>query len=201
MIALSTYTVSRTTEQLCHRILKDLTDRLSPNITYHDVNHTIDVVDTCYRYTKIYQLDERQVELLLLAATGHDYGFLISPENHEHIGADLITIFMTRYNFDIEAQDIVKGLIMATRIPQHPNNMLEAIIADADLDYLGRTDYPLISDKLFQELKYYNKIQSEEDWRELQIKFLSSHRYHTSWAKENREPAKQRRLEAIKQSR
>jgi hypothetical protein len=32
-------------------------------------------------------------------------------------------------------------LIMVTRLPQTPNSLLEEIIADADLDSLGRADF------------------------------------------------------------
>jgi predicted metal-dependent HD superfamily phosphohydrolase len=87
--------------------------------------------------------------------------------------------------------DEVKGLVMATKIPQTPLNDLQKIICDADLDYLGRDDYPTISVKLFAELKHMNIISTEEQWKNLQINFLKAHQFHTSFAQKNREPKKQ----------
>ena len=81
-----------------------------------------------------------------------------------------------------------------------PKTQLERILCDADLDYLGRKDYPEISQKLYRELKAFQLVTSEEAWREQQIAFLQKHRYHTAFAKKNREPAKQKRLQQLQGS-
>ncbi|WP_373396666.1 hypothetical protein V8V91_18185 [Algoriphagus halophilus] len=80
---------------------------------------------------------------------------------------------------------------MATKIPQTPLNPLQMIICDADLDYLGREDYPEISQKLFEELKYMKVIETDEQWKNLQINFLKAHHFHTPFAIKNRQPQKQ----------
>ena len=48
---------------------------------------------------------------------------------------------MTQYGYSENHIKIVKGLINATRVSQNPKNHLEKILCDADLDYLGRSDY------------------------------------------------------------
>ena len=42
---------------------------------------------------------------------------------------------------------------MATKLPPEPSNLLEEIICDSDLDYLGRSDFIPVSNTLFEELK------------------------------------------------
>jgi len=49
-------------------------------------------------------------------------------------------------------------MIMATKIPQSPKNLLEQIICDADLDYLGRERYEENSLLLLQELRLKKKL-------------------------------------------
>jgi hypothetical protein len=89
-------------------------------------------------------------------------------------------------------------MIMATKIPQTPNNHLEQILADADLDYLGRDDFFTIGNKLYDELAMFGIITNERDWNLLQERFLESHNYHTATAISSRNAKKQQNLDIIK---
>jgi hypothetical protein len=88
-------------------------------------------------------------------------------------------------------------MIMATKIPHSPRNLLEQIVCDADLDYLGRDDFKKISNTLFEEMKTYAYVHSEKEWYNIQRKFLESHTYYTEFGKKNREAGKQRHLKEI----
>ena len=70
-------------------------------------------------------------------------------------------------------------MILATKIPQTPKNILEQIICDADLDYLGRDDYEKNSNFLLQELKLKNDV-TELEWLKIQVNFLEKHTYFTN---------------------
>ena len=94
--------------------------------------------------------------------------------------------------------EIVSGLIRATKIPQAPKNLLEEIICDADLDYLGRNDFYEIGDKLFKEFMARGVVGSRDEWNRLQISFLEAHRYHTTYARKHRRPAKLKRIRELK---
>ena len=89
-------------------------------------------------------------------------------------------------------------MIMTTQIPQEPHTQLERIIADADLDYLGRDDFYSIGKTLFDEFKIYLNVKDEAEWNRIQLNFLSNHHYHTAYCVRLREPEKQQRLQEIK---
>ena len=201
METLLTDTISHSAQRVFNQVLEDLKLRLPKSVTYHNVRHTLDVVDTCKHYISIYDLDDSISELLLIAAVAHDYGFVISPTDHERRSSDLVSEIMVQHDFDQESIELVRGLIMATKIPQSPKTFFEEIIADADLDYLGREDYGVISATLFNELKNFNNINSEKDWYDLQIKFLQGHTYFTEWAQRNRQPIKEERISILKEER
>jgi len=97
-----------------------------------------------------------------------------------------------------EQIEIICGMIMATKIPQQPHTQLEKIIADADLFYLGGTDYDRISTSLFEELKIYLNVTDQREWNEIQVNFLSNHHYHTDYGKTHLAPGKQKHLDKIK---
>jgi uncharacterized protein len=92
-------------------------------------------------------------------------------------------------------------MIRATKVPQNPTSFYEEILADADLDYLGRKDYDVLSVGLYKEFLYYNLVSSEMDWLNIQINFFENHSYHTSLAIATRTAAKNIKLEALKQKR
>jgi hypothetical protein len=86
---------------------------------------------------------------------------------------------------------------MATKMPPNPQTLLQKIICDADLDYLGRTDFIPTSNSLFKELAAQNIITDINEWNKLQIKFLSAHSFYTETSQRLREVNKQSQIERI----
>ena len=82
-------------------------------------------------------------------------------------------------------------MIMATKMPQSPQNKVEAILADADLEYLGTDSVEEKAENLYKELQHLNPALTKSQWLKTQISFLQAHRYFTRFCKENRQPAKQ----------
>jgi len=122
---------------------------------------------------------------LQLAAWLHDIGFVWSPVDHEKKGCEYAKTILTQLGFSIDIIEKINGMIMATKIPQSPKNLLEKIICDADLDYIGKDNYAEISGLLLEEISLKNDI-SEIDWLIIQKKFLESHTYFTKTAKQLR---------------
>jgi len=172
-------------------VLNKLKTDLPSYLSYHGLDHTLDVLNVCEQYVRRLKLSEEDRSLLRVGAIVHDMGFLKGPANHEEVGSEMAAKIMNDLGMSKNEIHEVKGLVMATKIPQTPLNPLQMIICDADLDYLGRSDYPEISQKLFQELKYMKVIETEEQWKNLQINFLKAHHFHTPFAIKNREPKKQ----------
>ena len=87
---------------------------------------------------------------------------------------------------------------MATKLPPNPQNLLEKVICDADLDYLGRADFIPISNNLYEELRALGKDIDINTWNKKQVAFLSSHQYFTTTAQKIREEAKEIQIERLK---
>ena len=101
------------------------------------------------------------------------------------------------FHFSDEEKELITGIIMATRVPQKPHSLLQKIICDADLDYLGRDDFYSISGELKKEFMHYGFIQSEKEWRDMQVRFLGIHHYHTHSSQRLREPVMKKHWQAI----
>ncbi len=187
----------KTYPDICFHILDELKDKLAPYLSYHSYKHIIDVANVCDKYIKLYRIDDDMAKLIRIAAICHDFGYTVSPIDHEERSITLIEP-MLRPILTKEEIALVNGMIRATKVPQQPKTFYDKILADADLDYLGRNDYDELSENLHQELLHYGVIKSERQWLDLQIKFLESHEYHTLYAKWNRRKLKLRKLKILK---
>lgn len=178
--------------------LDRLERKLSPNLSYHGIHHTKDVLDVCEGYISRYNIKKEEAELLRIGAILHDAGFLETYQNHEEKGVEIATDSLPYFGYSTDQIKVISGLILATKVPQQPKTFLEKIICDADLDYLGRDDFYPIAETLFIELQHYIGLDDRNKWNEVQVKFLSSHNYHTDWAREMRSAKKKGYIEEIK---
>lgn len=179
-------------------ILTKLDKELPKSLYYHNIEHIIDVYDAVNRHIETAIVLEEDGVLLKTAALFHDSGFIIRAEGHEALSCDFARQYLPGFNYNDTQISKICGMIMATKIPQSPQNSLEEIMADADLDYLGRSDFFEISDKLYKELYESGIVQSEEQWNRIQVKFFEEHNYFTETAKELRQAKKLENLELIK---
>jgi uncharacterized protein len=184
-------------ESIENAVLKKL-ETLSPGLTYHSREHTRDVVQQAERIAEEESVtDSRKVFILKIAALYHDTGFMETYSNHEERSCQIFLRDSIAFGLKSEEVKEVTDLIMVTKIPQQPKNLLQRIICDADLDYLGRDDFELIGDKLRQEFLAYGVVKNDKEWDRLQLKFLASHKYHTASSQRDREPVKQMHLHSL----
>lgn len=179
-------------------IMKVLEKKLSPKLHYHSIDHTKDVCRAIEWLALSEGITDEGLFLLKSAATYHDAGFVESYEKNEPVGARMAAEILPGYGYSPQHIDQIKKLIYVTQIPHNPTSHLEEIICDADLDYLGRSDFHEIADKLRLELREHGKIDSDRKWDEIQISFLTNHRYFTETAKKSRNAKKAQNLQEIK---
>ncbi len=180
-------------EMILDRLEKELPDYLY----YHNVKHTVDVVTEVELMGWAEGCSDEEILLLKTAGLFHDAGHTIEYDNHEYHGTQMAREILPEFNYSPGQIDTICDIIMATKLPPQPKNLLEEIICDADLDYLGRSDFIPVSNTLFDELKAQNKIGSFNDWNKLQVKFISGHQYFTKTARSLREVNKQKQIERI----
>lgn len=177
-------------------ILSKLKTELAPNLYYHSYNHVKDV----HKAARMLAIEEgipedsEEFTLLETAVLFHDSGFIVAAKNHEQLGCDIVKKELPAFGYSAMQIEKICGMIMATKIPQTPTNLLERIICDADLDYLGRDDFFEIGNHLFNELVVYGILEDEKTWNRIQVTFLGKHDYFTDTAKRLRSHKKNQHL-------
>jgi len=179
-------------------ILSKLREELSDQLVYHGLHHTLDVLKMATNLCDSEGVNEHDRILVKTAALFHDAGFVKNKHaGHEVEGCLLVRDFLPQYGYKPADIECICGMIMATKIPQSPSTLLEEILCDADLDYLGRNDFFAIGGTLFEELQSYQLIGEEQAWNRLQVSFLNAHHFYTNTNKTLREPVKRRYLEDL----
>lgn len=180
----------KSTEELVEKILTRLENKLPVWLTYHNAAHTRYVIDKVILIGKAEGVSEKELNLLKLAALFHDTGYLIDPKNHEEESCLIAATELADFGLSEQDFETIKNMIMATRLPQKPNTLLEKILADADLEYIGTDRFYETSEKLLQEIRHSRHDLTDEQWKQMQIAFLTKHKYFTRFCVENREPVK-----------
>lgn len=178
-------------------VLKMLRSELPKQYHYHNPEHTLYVQEKALEIGRHEGCSEDELNLLNIAALWHDTGYTRIYRNHEDQSCQLARQYLPKYGITSTDIETICCIIMATKIPQTPKNKLEEIIADADLEYLGTDTFETKSQNLFYELQSINSLLTEDKWNEMQISFISKHKYFTRFCKENRESIKQTHLDNL----
>ncbi|MBI2259508.1 MAG: response regulator [Flavobacteriia bacterium] len=175
-------------------ILNRLRNRLQEELVYHDIHHTLSVDKSAIRLAHLEGIKGVELILLRTAVFFHDAGFLYNYEDNEKDAIRLVESILPFYGYEETEIDIISKLILSTSLNVKPKTLLEEIIIDADLDYLGRSDYFDLSNKLRQELEFQNKSYTDIEWIDCQIDFLTKHQYHTETARNIRQKGKENKI-------
>ncbi len=183
--------------KLYNYVLGCLKEKLPPYLTYHHWSHTLHVIEMSEFIAHEENTPESEILLIKTAALFHDAGFININKGHEAESMRIAEKKLPEFGYDTIEIEIIKGLILATEIPQNPQNILEQILADADLEYLGTDNFEMIGNNLHLELKHYKPNLSVREWNEIQINFLQSHHYHTKYCIQNRTAKKEENLRRL----
>ncbi len=175
-----------------------LAQELPYELTYHNLAHTRDdVLPATQRLAALSGLRGGDVRLLEVGAAFHDIGWVVQGQDHEFIGAEIAGRTLPGFGFAAEQITTIQGLILATRPAQRPHTFLEALLADADLDQLGREDAPARGAALRAERVHLGQAFTDAEWLATQIAYYRRHSYHTAAARALRGEGKERNLQTL----
>jgi predicted metal-dependent HD superfamily phosphohydrolase len=180
-------------------IVDRLQKELSPNLYFHSLDHSLDVLRSACHLNCLEELNKTDSVLIETAAIYHDAGMITTYLDHESVSAKLAKEILPKYDYSPQEIEIIESLIMVTTMPQSANTQLEKVICDADLDALGREDFFITSFQLQLEWKLYGIMNSTlSDWIRFEIDFMENHHFFTSSAIHLRENQKQKNLQALR---
>jgi class 3 adenylate cyclase/predicted metal-dependent HD superfamily phosphohydrolase len=180
-------------------IIHQLKAMLPDFCVYHSVNHSLDVEKAVVRFAKLEGIGKHEILLLRTAALLHDIGFIVQYHENENFAIEFAQMYLPNFDYSTTDIEIIQQCIHATTFTVKPKNQLEKLLCDADLDYLGRSDYYELAAKLRMELEYQSKFFNEKEWIDFQLHFLeNTHEFHSQAAQNIRGSMKQQRIFELK---
>lgn len=158
--------------------------RNNTNLCFHDIEHIHQVVDASRKIGEYYQLSAEDNFIVQVAAYFHDVGYYTGPpQNHELRSAEIAENFLQERQVEASIIESIKKCIVATRMPQNPQSLLEKIVCDADLFHLGSDGFNERNKLMRKEAEgCQGKSIDKETWRNGTIALMERHHYHTEYA-------------------
>jgi len=145
--------------------LERLERELPHLLRYHALTHTRDeVVPAAERLAALEGVTGEALVLLRTAAYYHDVGYIVQRQDHEAIGAQIAAQVLPQFGYTPSQVAQIRAMILATKLPQPPHTLLEAILADADLDNIGHETFWARRQDLRTELAALGMPMTDEQW-------------------------------------
>jgi predicted metal-dependent HD superfamily phosphohydrolase len=174
-------------------------ESLSKDLSYHNLQHTREVVEAALEIGEKTDLTEDQMEMVVLAAWLHDTGYSNGKDNHELESKSIANKILEEQNYPYDRLKTVLDSIEATRMPQSPKTLVAEVLCDADLFHLANDQFRAKSILLKQELEVHRKTDiNDEEWLQENLDFFKQHRYFTNFGKYVLEPRKSKNLKKLK---
>lgn len=142
---------------------------------YHGWMHTKSVYDAVCYLVASENVSDEDARLLKIASLYHDTGYIFGDEEyHEYKSAVIAREELHSFGFSDYEIDIICRLIISTILNKKSVDILEDIMRDADMEYLGRDYYPYVSELLRREKDILYSV-----WKKEQIVFLERHKFVT----------------------
>ena len=177
-----------------------LAEKLPGWAVYHNLGHTTETVAAAREIAEGSRLNKSDTEVVLLAAWFHDTGYAEKTVGHEERSSEIARGFLTAQGYPAGKTDDVVRCILATRVPQHPADLLEQVICDADMRHLGSKMFFEKNDLLREEIeRREGRPMTDVHWLGMSTGFVSSHRFHTGYALREFEPCRTENISRLQE--
>ena len=181
-------------KKLVKKVYDDLSKKLDKKYHYHNLFHTKRVINSAIKIGSNYELSKNEWEILLTSCLLHDYAFIDSHIDHEEKGAILAKEILPAYSFNDSDINSIQSLILITKVDAKPQSLLESIIRDADLEYLGSSNFEKISEYLKREWIECGVVKDDFHFYDIQLKFLNIHKFYTDFMREEGKSWKEKNM-------
>jgi uncharacterized protein len=190
-------------------VLQRLETELNSNLHYHGIHHTRDdVMPAAKKLGKLERICKKDQLLLNTSALYHDIGYIEKHEQNEAIAVRIANQTLPGFGYSNAQIQRIGKIIMATQLKvidgkyvqdPNPNDILQQLICDADLDSLGREDFFRVGETLRLELIEYGMPKTPIEWLGCQLEFQQNHSYFTNAARNLRNDGKEKNIKRIKE--
>ncbi len=170
-----------------------------PNLLYHNLAHTQNIVSVTEQIAKQHSLSDKEFFIVIAAAWFLYIGYYKDILHPLQESTKLAEEFFKNSGLQDETIESIKECILAPANMSAPGTLPASIICDADSFYLGTENFPAFSKLKRKEYSLLNEISVDKnEWKRGTIQMLEKHQYYTDYCKSRLNIYKQGNLEKLK---
>jgi len=163
---------------------------------YHNLLHTQNVVTHAFEIASHYELTEKEIAALHIAAWFHDIGHLYtSPSDHEEKSVEIMKAFMNEHHGAADLTEEIADIIRGTILKNEPVSILQQIIRDADSYHFGTKAFKKNNKLVKAEYEIRGLSTITADWETNTVESLQAHKFYTDYCIEILSSGKEKNLE------
>lgn len=178
--------------------IKYYEENVSSLLFYHSIEHSRLVASVSSTIADAEGLDQRNKEIVVVAAWLHDIGHAVSLKDHETESCKIARRILMEKGKDETFISEVEKCICSTRMGARKNTLNEKILGDADHSHTGMENFMEISNLLRKEMCNFveRKCSKLNYWKQT-LQFINEVSFLTNYAKENFEPIKEQNIKKV----
>lgn len=180
-------------------IFDKLQEELPEQMHFHTVELARQVYNHSHVLSKSENLDLEKTLKVRTASLLLFLGFINNYKNPEVESGKIAQEILSGFQYSDRQINIITNLVLSTKQPFEPRNLMEQIMIDAKMEYLGRVDYIKNNNLLFLEESEMLFPKEISQWKLEQIELLENFEYYTAGARRLREISFEEQIERLKQ--
>ena len=178
-------------------VFQRLEDETPDSFKFHTPEYARQMYNYSELISKAENLDTEETLLIRTAILMIPLGYLSNYMSPELESSLLCHGLLYEFHYSEKQIRYISNLILASKYPPEPENLLEKIMVDIRFEYLGRADYLKNYKLLFEERNENIEKREASEWREQQIELLKNFNYFTHGAHRLSEISFEKQIERL----
>jgi class 3 adenylate cyclase len=179
-------------------IFAKLEAELHKNLFFHTAEYSRHLYEYSGLLAKASDLDLEESLFIRTSALLLNVGFTSVYENQENKSAEFAREILPEFNYSEKQITIISNLILSSKWPPEPKNILEMVLYDIKMEFIGRADFIRLYKLLFLEQNQYQKSLDIKEYKSKQLQIIQHYQFYTESAKRLREIPLEEQLSRIK---
>jgi hypothetical protein len=178
-------------------VFSKLEAELHKDLHFHSLEYARHLYEYSGLLTKATNLDLEEELIIKTSVLLLNVGYTGGYDNQENRSAEYARHVLPEFNYSEKQITQISNLILSTKWPSEPKNMLEMVLYDVKMEFIGRSDYLRLYKLLFLEQNQYLKSVDVLEFKRTQIGIVKNYTFYTDSARRLREIPVEEQLSRI----
>jgi pentatricopeptide repeat protein len=183
------------------KVFEELISKLPDYFHFHGPHYSRKVYNQSFLLSRAEEIEQDERLLVRSAALMLYTGLSQSYAHFENRSVVIARDLLPEFKYSEKQIDQICNLILSTKAPFKPNNLLEKIMIDARMEFIGGSDYPEKAKLLYHEMREAGIKINGPQFKRQQQELLHEFEFFTTAARRLREVSGEEQMTALESER